>query len=136
MVAFGLLLGYLVFGGVALATGTGPAVGTLSLIYGGAGLVQYLGFKTAPVIRALSVNAMSVLGALLGAGAIMTSELSLTLMLLTLLHILDLLHAADISASEDLDNMCSAGSQPGPIANFFTLSWKANAFNKRHFCTC
>ena len=134
--AAALILGYLVCGGSALATGAGPAVGAVSLVYGGAGLVQYLSFKTAPLIRAASVNAVSVIGALLGVGAILTNGLSLTLLLLTTMHLIDLSHAADISASEDLDNMQSAGSRVGPLANFFTISWKANGFHKRHFMTC
>jgi hypothetical protein len=69
---------------------TNKAVGALSLVYGGAGLVQYLGFRTAPIIRALSVNAVSIVGLILGAGAILTNGLNITLLLLTLLHGIDL----------------------------------------------
>ena len=90
MIAFALILGYLICGGVALVSKQGTAVGALSLVYGGAGLVQYLGFRTAPIIRALSVNAVSIIGLILGAGAILTNGLSITLLFLTLLHGIDL----------------------------------------------
>ena len=131
MTAFALIIGYLVCGGLALVSKTGTAVGTLSLVYGGAGLVQYLGFRTAPVLRALSVNAVSIIGLLLGAGAILSGGLNMTLLLLITLYGIDLAQALDNNSTRDLDNTRSASQRNGPITNFFTISWKANAFNKR-----
>jgi len=90
MTAFALIIGYLMCGGISLVSKQDKAVGALSLVYGGAGLVQYLGFRTAPIIRALSVNAVSIVGLILGAGAILTNGLNITLLLLTLLHGIDL----------------------------------------------
>lgn len=88
--AFALILGYLIFGGTALVSQQGKAVGALSLVYGGAGLVQYLGFRTAPIVRALSVNAVSIISLILGLAAIMTYGLNITLLFLVLLHGIDL----------------------------------------------
>lgn len=135
LTAFTMLVAYLLLGGAAVASGS-QLVGTVSLAYAGSGLAQYLGARLPPVLRAMSVNAVSGLGAIFGLGAMATGGVSLTLLMLTALHIIDLVCGVDESREADLDNMRSAGESVGPLTHFFTTSWKSNSFNKNNFLTC
>jgi hypothetical protein len=130
-----MIAAYFLLGGVALSAGSGPAVGTVSIAYASTGLAGYLGFRLPPTFRAMSVNAVSGLGALLGISAIATSGVNMTLLMLTALHIIDLICGADESRDENLDKRNQEESV-GPLTNFFTTSWKSNGFNKRNFMTC
>jgi hypothetical protein len=130
-----MLVAYFLLGGVTLGTGSGAAVGTLSLAYASTGLASYLGFRLPPTFKVMSVNAVSGLGAILGIVAMATGGVDLTLLMLTTLHIIDLICGADESRYENLDARNEQESV-GPITNFFTTSWKANGFNKRNFMTC
>jgi hypothetical protein len=94
MTAFTMLLAFLFLGGAAIVSGNGPAVGTMSLLYGGSGLVGYLGFKLPPLFRAISVNATSGLCAVMALGAMASGGLSLSILMLTALHIIDLMQGA------------------------------------------
>ena len=126
-----MLLGFLALGGTEFATGEAAVVGGLSLLYAGAGLTRYLGFKLPPVIKAISVNATAAVGALLGAGAIASHGPSLNLLMLTALFIIDL-----IQGMQQEDQHLDRVREPeyiNPITSFFTSSWKVNGFNRRNF---
>jgi len=92
-----MLVAYFLLGSVTLATGSGTAAGSLTLAYASTGLAGYLGFRLPPTLKAVSVNAVSGLGAILGYAAIATNGLNLTLLMLTTLHIIDLICGTDES---------------------------------------
>lgn len=89
LIAFAMVMASLVLGGSAIASGTAPAAGALSVAYGATGVVKYLGFSLPPILRMLNVNAVAPVAAGIGAATMMTGQLDLTLLLLTSLHIID-----------------------------------------------
>lgn len=131
-----MLLGYLGLGGAVVASGSGPAVGALSLAYGGAGLVSYLGIGLPPVLRALSVNATAGVGAVLGLGTLIAGSANMTLILLSTLFIIDFVNGTQAAEEDVLVREQPEDERIGPIMKFFTSSWKVNGFNKRNFDAC
>jgi hypothetical protein len=84
-----MLIAYLVLGGSAIVSGSAPALGTLSVAYGASGIVSYLGFTLAPIMRLFNINAVSAVAAGMGATAMLTGQINMTLIMLTVLHIID-----------------------------------------------
>jgi hypothetical protein len=97
LTAFAMLAAYLILGGSAIVTGSAPALGTLSVAYGASGIVSYLGFTLAPIMRLFNINAVSAVAAGIGATTMMTGQINMTLIMLTCLHILDFRHATSIA---------------------------------------
>jgi hypothetical protein len=89
-----MLAAYLILGGSAIVSGSAPALGTLSVAYGASGIVSYLGFTLAPIMRLFNINAVS---AGIGATTMLTGQINMTLIMLTCLHIIDFSHATSIA---------------------------------------
>lgn len=94
-----MLVAYIVLGGSAIISGAAPALGTLSVAYGTSGIVSYLGFTLAPIMRLLNINAVSVVAAGMGATAMLTGQINMTLLMLTVLHIIDFNQATIVAES-------------------------------------
>lgn len=105
MTAFSMCLAFLFFGGAAVVSGNGPAAGTLAMVYGGTGLLGYLGFKLAPIFKAVSVNATAGVGAALALGAMLSGGMSMSMIMLTALLTIDLMQGAHQSEENELDRI-------------------------------
>lgn len=92
-----MLIAFLVLGGSAIVSGSAPALGTLSVAYGASGIVSYLGFTLAPIMRLFNINAVSAVAAGMGAIAMLTGQINMTLIMLTSLHIIDFNYATSVA---------------------------------------
>ena len=147
LAAFALIAGYFYLGGVGVESGSYTTVGAVSLAYATSSLFGYFGMATAPIVKLMRVNMISVVCALMGMMSLM-GGMDMALAMLTVMHIFDAYQGAinengERERTPDISNFERVRGEneleqrnDGPILSFFTESWRINSFSKKNFETC